>query len=91
MHSIDRLGTGQRVVLVVALGIGLGLLASYLASLGTVTGWYAYAPRSGQVSLPPGRGEPGWLRPLIWLAATGLWATASVRILRPAPGGGAAG
>ena len=41
MGWIDRLGTAQRVVIVIALGLALGILASYLTSLGTRTGWYA--------------------------------------------------
>ena len=86
MHWIDRLSTAQRVVVVVALGLALGIVASYLAGLGTRVGWYAYAPLSGQVLQPPGRGEPGWLRLIIWLAAIGLWAFASVRVLRQSPG-----
>ena len=54
MRRIDRLGTAQRVVVVVALGLGLGIAASYLTSLGTGTGWYAYAPLSGQSLQPQG-------------------------------------
>ena len=73
MRWIDRLGAAQRVVVVIALGLALGSpQASYLTSLGTRTGWYAYAPLSGQVFQPPGIGEPGWLRVIIWLAATRL-------------------
>ena len=86
MHWIDRLTTAQRVVVAVALGLALGIVASYLAGLGTRTGWYGYAPLSGQVFQPPGTGEPRWLRLIIWLAAISLWAFASVRVLRPTPG-----
>jgi heme/copper-type cytochrome/quinol oxidase subunit 1 len=60
-------------------------VASYLASLGARTGWYGYAPLSGQL-FQPGLGEPGWLRLIIWLAAISLWAFASVRVLRQSPG-----
>jgi heme/copper-type cytochrome/quinol oxidase subunit 1 len=83
MRWIDRLGTAQRVIGVIALGLALGILASYLASLGRISGWYAYAPLSGQSFQPPGTGEPVWLRLIIWLAAVVLWALASVRLLRP--------
>ena len=86
MHWIDRLSTAQRVVVVVALGLALGIVARYLAGLGTRLGWYGYAPLSGQVFQPQGTGEPGWLRLIIWLAAIGLWAFASVRVLRQSPG-----
>lgn len=86
MRWIDRLGTAQRVVVVVALGLGLGIVAGYLASLGTRTGWYAYAPLSGQSLPPQGIGEPGWLRLIIWLAAISLWAVTSLRVLRQSSG-----
>jgi hypothetical protein len=33
-----------------------------------------------------GPGLPAWLRLIIWLALTGIWALASIRVLRPAPG-----
>jgi hypothetical protein len=43
-------------------------------------------PLTGQAFQPPGTGEPGWLRLIIWLAAVVLWAVASIRVLRPARG-----
>ena len=52
MRWIDRLATAQRVVVVIALGLAVGILGGYLTSLGTRTGWYAYAPLSGQVLGP---------------------------------------
>jgi heme/copper-type cytochrome/quinol oxidase subunit 1 len=87
MRWIDRLTKAQRVVVVVALGLALGIVASYLTSLGTVaTGWYAYAPLSGQTLQPRSTGEPDWLRLIIWLAAVSLWALTSLRVLRQSPG-----
>jgi heme/copper-type cytochrome/quinol oxidase subunit 1 len=83
MRRIDRLNMGQRVVVVVALGLMLGIVASYLTGLDVRTGWYAYAPLSGQ--LGPGLGEPGWLRLVIWLAAISLWALTSLRVLTGRP------
>jgi heme/copper-type cytochrome/quinol oxidase subunit 1 len=86
MRWMHRLNMAQRFVVVVALGLALGIVASYLTSLRR-TGWYAYAPLSGQVFQPQGSGEPGWLRLIIWLAATSLWALASLRALRQLPVG----
>ena len=83
MRWIDKLSTAQRVVVVVALGLALGIVISYLTSLGTRTGWYAYAPLSAQSFQPQGIGEPGWLRLIIWLAGISLWALTSLRLLRP--------
>ena len=88
MRWIDRLNMAQRVVVVITLGLALGIVASYLTGyftgLGVRTGWYAYAPLSGQ--LQPGIGEPGWLRLIIWLAAISLWALTSLRVLSQSPG-----
>jgi heme/copper-type cytochrome/quinol oxidase subunit 1 len=86
MRWTDKLNTAQRVVVVVALGFVLGIVGSYLTNLGSRSGWYAYAPLSGQVFQPSGIGEPGWLRLIIWLAAITLWAFASVRVLRQSQG-----
>jgi heme/copper-type cytochrome/quinol oxidase subunit 1 len=86
MRRIDRLGTAQRVVVVVALGVALGIVASYLTSLGMRTGWYAYAPLSGQAFQSQGVGEPGWVRLIVWLAAISLWALTSLRVLRQSSG-----
>ncbi len=72
-------------MVIIALGLALAIVASYLTSLGTRAGWYAYAPLTGQAFSPPGPGEPGWLRVIIWLAAISLWAAASATVLRQSP------
>jgi heme/copper-type cytochrome/quinol oxidase subunit 1 len=92
MRWIDRLNMAQRVVLVITLGLALGIVASYLTGLGVSvsTGWYAYAPLSGQLQAP-GIGEPGWLRLIIWLAAISLWALTSLRVLSQSSGPAARG
>jgi heme/copper-type cytochrome/quinol oxidase subunit 1 len=86
MRLTDKLSQAQRVVVVVALGLALGTLASYLTSLGRGPdfGWFAYSPLTAQ-SFAPGTGLAGWLRLIIWLAVIGLWALASLRVLRPGP------
>jgi heme/copper-type cytochrome/quinol oxidase subunit 1 len=85
MRWIDRLSTAQRVVVVVAPGLALGIVASYLTSPGTRTGWYAYAPLPGQSFQPQGTGEPAWLRLIIWLAAISVWALTSLTVLHRSP------
>jgi heme/copper-type cytochrome/quinol oxidase subunit 1 len=85
MRWIDRLSTAQRIVVIIALGLALAIMARYLTSLGTRTGWYAYAPLTGQAFSPLGLGEPGWVRVIIWLAAISLWAAASGTVLRQSP------
>jgi hypothetical protein len=86
MRLTDRLSQPQRIVVVVALGMAFGAAGIYLVNRGNTAGfgWYAYAPLS-QVAFPPRTGLPGWLRLIIWLALIGLWALASVRVLRPSP------
>lgn len=80
------MGTAQRIVVVIALGMALGAAGSYLVNLGSAarSGWYAYAPLT-QSLYPPRTGLAGWLRLIIWLALIGLWAAVSVRLLRPSP------
>jgi hypothetical protein len=84
MHLIDRLSKAQRVAVVVALGLALAGVGSYLVSLDTSvrTGYYI---RTNAVAPPLGTDLPAWVRLIIWLALIGLWALASVRVLRPAP------
>jgi len=90
-HSRDmrriRLSMAQRIVIVVALGLGLAVLGVFLTRLGRpLSGWYGYAPLTPRLLLVR-QGIPGWGRLLIWLALIGLWALASVFVLRPARDG----
>ncbi|MBO0831620.1 MAG: hypothetical protein J2P28_02940 [Actinobacteria bacterium] len=80
MRFIDRLSMPQRVVIVIALGLALGALDSYLVSLGGPfpRGWFAYAPLQ-----PPQIGMAPWLRLVIFLVLIALWLLASIRVLRP--------
>lgn len=73
----------QRVLMVVAVGLGLAVVARTLVS--TLVwddldgGWFAYAPGTSPIfSRPSGDVRPG----VIWLAAIVLWAAVSYRILR---------
>jgi hypothetical protein len=82
-HLIDGLNTAQRVVIVVAIGIALGAVGLYLTRLGSPRfGWYAYSPLAPGAG-PVATGLPAWLRLMIWLGLTGIWASASVIVLRP--------
>jgi hypothetical protein len=83
VRLIDSLNTAQRVVIVVAIGIALAVVGLYLASLGSPRfGWYAYSPLASGIG-PPGTGLPGWLRLIIWLGLTAIWALSSVVVLHP--------
>ena len=85
MRWIDGLSKAQRVVVVIAVGLALWAVGSYVVSLGSGGfGWTGYAPFSaGGGFAPPSRGLHDWLRLIIWLVLIGLWAVASVRVLRP--------
>jgi hypothetical protein len=89
MRLTDRLSLPQRIVLVVALAAACLAVGLYVASLNGGTGsfgWYAYAPVRSTANYPltgPTR-LAGWLRLIIGLALTALWALASLWLLRPA-------
>jgi hypothetical protein len=86
MRWTNGLSTSQRVVVVIAFGLALGTLGSYLVNLGNglASGWYAYSPlTSGSLFAPTGL-HP-WLRVIIWLMLIGVWALGSIWVLRPAP------
>jgi hypothetical protein len=86
MRRIDGLSRSQRVVVVIALGLVLGTLGSYLVNLGNglTSGWYAYSPLTSSLYAPTGL-HP-WLRLIIWLVLIGAWAAGSIRVLRPPSG-----
>jgi hypothetical protein len=82
VRLIDGLNTAQRIVIVAAIGIALATLGVYSASLGSPRyGWCWYSPLASGVR-PTGTGLEGWLRLIIWLGLTGIWAVASLIVLR---------
>jgi len=88
----DRLSQPQQIVAVIALGVALLAVGSYLTNLGGSTvalGWYAYAPlnassSSGGVFAGGSFWQHGWVRLIIWIALTVVWALAAIIVLRPA-------
>ena len=92
MRLIDGLSKAQRVVVVVALGLALGVVGTHLVNLGGGIrfGWYAYSPMTAGPALQlPSTGLSSWLCLIIWLGLIGLWALASIRILRSSTDRGA--
>lgn len=86
MHRIDGLSKAQRVVVVIALGLALDAVGSYLVSLGGGNAGFGWvAPVDSAVFVPAGAGPGfhGWVIVIIWLVLIGAWALASVRVLRP--------
>jgi hypothetical protein len=86
MRWIAGLSKAQRVVAVIAFGLALGTLGSYLVNIGDglASGWYAYSPLTSTLYAPTGF-HP-WLRLLIWLALIGVWMLGSIRMLQAPPG-----
>jgi heme/copper-type cytochrome/quinol oxidase subunit 1 len=84
MRLIDGLAKAQRIVVVIALGLALGVVGTYLVGLGSGigSGWYAYAPLTATLQAP-GTGLAAWLRLIVWLVLIGVWALASIKVLRP--------
>jgi hypothetical protein len=92
MRRIDVLSKAQRIVVVIALGLAFWVVGSYLTSVGTggypLGGWTGYAPSSEGQFFVVARWSPAlhpWLRVIIWLVLIGIWALASLRVLRPSP------
>ncbi len=86
MRVPGRLSLPQRIVVVIAWGLILGVLSLYLNSLDAISGfgWYAYAPLTSthNFELPP-TGLPGWAHLLIWLGLIVIWSLGSLWVLRP--------
>ena len=84
MRRIDGLSLAQRIIVVIALGMALAIVGGFLDTLGGgfTGGWFAYAPLTRGTYFP-GAGPPPWVRLIIWLLLTGIWALASIRVLRP--------
>jgi uncharacterized membrane protein YciS (DUF1049 family) len=83
---VDRLNLGQRVVIVVALGVVLVLVGRYLTAPVPFTGWIAYAPLTA--STLPGRlfaardGLGHIANFFVWLGLVLAWCAASLALLR---------
>jgi hypothetical protein len=80
------LSKAQRIVVVVALGLALAALGGYLVTLGSGP---EYGGGFSPFGLTLGPWQPDglkpWLRVIIWLVLIGMWALASVRVLRSSP------
>jgi heme/copper-type cytochrome/quinol oxidase subunit 1 len=80
-----RLGLAQRIVIVVALGLALAVIGSFVSTLGEPQaqfGWFGYAPLTAPDS---GADLSAWQQLLVWIGLIGVWAAASLKLLgRPA-------
>jgi hypothetical protein len=83
MHRIDGLSKPQRVVVIIALGLALGVLGSYLAGLGGGFDVAFLAHGWTQPLTPAPSGLRDLLTMITWLVLIAVWALGSVRLLRP--------
>jgi hypothetical protein len=84
VHLIDRLNLAQRIVIVVATGIALAAIGVYLANRGSTGPGHFFIQASPRIG--PSPGPPSWLRLITWLVLDGIWAVASVVVLRSPQG-----
>jgi hypothetical protein len=82
VRLIDGLNRAQRIVVVVAIGIALAAVGLSLARIGSPR----FSEHAHSYLIAPFRAPrprlAGWLRLIIWLALTGIWAWVSVLLLR---------
>ena len=80
----NRLNPGQRVVIVVGLGVALYFFGGWVTTRGIgATGWVAYAPLSDTYNTPsPLGGLHPWVRLVIWLFLILAWVVVSIALLR---------
>ncbi|MGA3146967.1 MAG: hypothetical protein ABSF33_05760 [Acidimicrobiales bacterium] len=83
-----RLNTGQRIVILIGLGVALSFFGDWATTRGqTASGWVAYAPLSRTVNPGDlaGSGLHPWVQLVIWLALTLIWILVALFLLRTAP------
>jgi hypothetical protein len=73
---LRKLGHGERIVLVVALGVGVDAFCSYFVPLGP------WPFGSGVLPAYLRDGPPGWFRVVVWITFALGWAACSIGILR---------
>lgn len=84
-RTVRSLNRAQRIILVIASALALEVAGAYIVTLGDLeTGWVAYAPLSGATSISS-LGLSPWLRLLVWLGLTAVWASGAVWLLRSPP------
>lgn len=77
------MNNGQRWLVIVALGLGLGVLAGTVNGLidgGLNGGWFNYAPNNG-LALGIGGRLAIVRQAAVWLGAIGVWLVAGWRLL----------
>jgi hypothetical protein len=82
LMRIMRLNGPQRIIIVIGMGIALYLFGNWLIGSwqGGSFGWVSYEPLS-QATPPPEVILHPWVRLLIWLALTVVWAIVSLWML----------
>ena len=97
MSLVKRLGLAQRIVVVIAAALVLAAVGVYVTTLGWPGGfgggteYGVFLPRARTGSLratgyslsPVGPDLNPWQQLLVWIGLIGVWATASMVILKP--------
>ena len=87
MRVTGRLTQPQKIVVIIALALALGVVGNFLGSLRFATRFPGSAvsgvPVPYQSTLSVALGLPSWAHLLIWLALIAVWLLLSIRILRP--------
>jgi hypothetical protein len=80
MPPVSRLNRGQRIIVVVGLGVALWFAGGYVTTLGNPLGWVAYAPLSKAFGAS-GFDLTSLERLLVWLGLVTVWMIVSVVLL----------
>jgi hypothetical protein len=84
MDLVDRMGFAQRIIVIVALGLGLEATGTFITELGSPAanfGWFGYAPLTRSIQTV-GSTLSDWEQLLVWLALITVWTAASLFLLR---------
>ena len=79
---IRGLNRGQRVVLVVGLGVFLATVGRYVEAQSIPGGgWFGYAPETS-IAFSPRSGLRPWVAAVLWTCLTAVWVAVSIWLLR---------
>ena len=85
MNRVDSLNLPQRIVLVVATGLVIRVLTTWLLVGNALSsgGWFGYAPETSQLFRPDARRFSTLVTAIVLLAGIVSWAAISLRLLAP--------
>ena len=81
MQRLDGLNVPQRVVLVIAVGLAVRVVAFSIVVDSSGGGWFAFGPNSGVLAAPTPHRYSSGVTAVILLLAIALWSLVSLRLL----------